>query len=276
MVEGEEGLSARECIEALALFLEGKERARELLRRLEDELRKLQESGGELNRRNRDLEEFARLVVHDIKSGLSAIEGFCRLAQEACRQDNQEMVLECVAQALTACHRLEDLVENLYRAGKAGFEGDESVEVDLDLVAREVYGDLLAAHGKSVELEVSDLPRVWCEPFKIRLVMGNLLGNAFRFRDEGKERCWVRVSATQEGGWVIVRVENNGIGFPKEHAGSLFKPFFRLHEERSGYGLGLLSVRRAVESWGGRVWAEGRPGQGSTFYFTVPTRERTS
>lgn len=215
----------RECLKDLALLLEGEERARGLLRRVEEELDRLLELEDELRKRNRDLEEFTRLVVHDIKGGLAAVEGFSKLAREACEQRNLEMALECLSQAMQACRRLEDLVDQLYRAGRAGFEEREPLEVDLNVVVREVCEELVAAYGQRVELEVSDLPRVWCEPFKIRLVMGNLLGNAFRFRDENKERCWVRVRASHEGDWVLVSVEDNGIGFPEEHAESLFRPF---------------------------------------------------
>lgn len=257
-------------LDFLSARLEGDEEAAGALKALEGELSRLAELEDVLSRKNRDLEDFARLVVHDIKGGLAAVEGFSKLALDACRNGDREMTEECISHALQAARRLDDLVENLYRAGRAGFRETAPEEVDLGLITQDIYRELVAAHGQAMELVLTELPRVRCEPFKIRLVMGNLLNNAFRFRDGGKERCWVRVSASEEGGWVTVRVEDNGVGFPEEKAESLFRPFFRLDEERGGYGLGLLSVRRAVESWGGRVWAEGRPGVGSTFYFTVP------
>lgn len=269
-MDEEKSQQAPVYLEILASRLEGDGDALAALRLLEGELARLWELEDHLGRRNRDLEDFTRLVVHDIKGGLAAVEGFCKLALSACLQGEREMVEECVSQALQAARRLDELVDCLYQAGKAGFAELHPEEVDLDRVTKEVYGELTAGYGKVVELETSRLPRVRCEPFKLRLIMGNLLGNAFRFRDERKGRCWVRVSASGEGGWITVRVEDNGIGFPEEKAEALFRPFFRLDEERGGYGLGLLSVKRAVESWGGRVWAVGKPGEGSVFSFTVP------
>ena len=102
-----------------------------------------------------------------------------------------------------------------------------------------------------------------------RQVFANLLANGLKFSGRAQQPR-VDVGATRTADGTVFHVRDNGVGFPPARAGELFIPFHRLHADRfEGHGIGLTIVRRIVERHGGRVWAEGRPGQGATFYFTL-------
>jgi signal transduction histidine kinase len=117
---------------------------------------------------------------------------------------------------------------------------------------------------------VAPLPVVQADPVLVRQVYANLIGNAVKFA-RGAAAPHIEVGAQAGGdGAPVLFVRDNGVGFDTEQAQRLFQPFQRLHGSRfPGHGVGLSIVRRVVERHGGRIWAESRPGQGATFYFTL-------
>ena len=123
---------------------------------------------------------------------------------------------------------------------------------------------------REVEVHVGALPRCWADPALFQQVFSNLLGNAFKFtRSRGAAR--IEVGCALVNGESVYVVRDNGIGFDQEHVDRVFNVFERLHEtdEYEGTGIGLSIVKRIVERHGGRVWAEGKVGEGAAFYFTI-------
>jgi light-regulated signal transduction histidine kinase (bacteriophytochrome) len=122
-----------------------------------------------------------------------------------------------------------------------------------------------------VRWEIGDLPEVTGDRTLLRLVLQNLLENALNFTMRQPEAV-IRICHSEQGGEHVFSVEDNGIGFDPSQAHRLFQLFQRLHaqEDTSGSGIGLANVARIVKRHGGRVWAEGRLGEGATFYFTLP------
>ncbi len=117
------------------------------------------------------------------------------------------------------------------------------------------------------------IPAVLLDPARLKQVLSNLVGNAPKFLGDNPSPR-VEVGGEREGGLVTVFVRDNGIGIPDLEQEAVFQPFMRLEAECSpGLGIGLSTVKRAVEAWGGEVWAESAPGEGSTFYFTAPAAE---
>jgi signal transduction histidine kinase len=158
---------------------------------------------------------------------------------------------------------------SLARVGDAPFE---SVAVALNpLVAGVVEQLALARPGQAMpRIDVAPLPTVQADPELLKPVFANLIGNAIKFTSAGEAGC-VEVGAEATAAGVTVFVRDNGIGFDDEAAARLFTPFVRLNPQSSdGHGIGLSIVRRAVERHGGRVWAEGRPGAGAVFRFSLP------
>ena len=165
------------------------------------------------------------------------------------------------------------LMAALLSLAKVGDVALERQVVDLSQLVQQVVAQLtLEQNGKPLpQIEVAaGMPSVSADPELLKPVFANLIGNAIKFtRDAAAGR--VEIGADQAAGVVTVHIHDNGVGFDDDAAKRLFAPFVRLHEGRfDGHGVGLSIVQRAVERHGGRVWAEGRPGQGATFHFSLP------
>ena len=145
-------------------------------------------------------------------------------------------------------------------------------DVDLNVVVREACQDLyLESTGAQVEVRVATLPTVRGDPILLRQVMVNLLGNAVKYSAPNPTPI-VTISACEQSGEVVVTVADNGVGFEPQHADKLFGMFSRLHraDEFAGNGVGLAMVNKVVQRHGGRVWAEGTPGEGAAFHVVLP------
>jgi light-regulated signal transduction histidine kinase (bacteriophytochrome) len=143
--------------------------------------------------------------------------------------------------------------------------------VDFAAMLAEVVAD--SAPGERVRLDIGPLPVVSCDPSTMRQVWANLVSNALKYsarRDDPR----VIIRARPAGDEFVFDVQDNGAGFDPAYAERLFGVFQRLHSSREfeGNGVGLAIVRRIVERHGGRVWAEGSPGAGATFHFSLPAR----
>ncbi len=144
--------------------------------------------------------------------------------------------------------------------------------VDLNRLVRSVIESFaLDLADRSVDWQISDLPRVVCDASMIRLVLENLISNAIKFtKPRGEAR--IEVGFNEGPKEVSVYVRDNGVGFDPSYGDKLFGVFQRLHSEHDfeGTGIGLANVQRIVQRHGGRVWAEGQPDHGATFFFTLP------
>jgi signal transduction histidine kinase len=165
-----------------------------------------------------------------------------------------------------AALRMSNLIDDLLQYARLGDREVRRERTNLSDLAKQVAGDVLRDYPE-VELELTVTPglEAECDPRLIGLAIHNLLDNACKYRKPGP-RVEVEFGRVGEAFYV----EDHGIGFDMAYVGKLFQPFERLHrEEYAGTGIGLANVRRAVERHGGRAWAEGVPGQGATFFFTL-------
>jgi light-regulated signal transduction histidine kinase (bacteriophytochrome) len=131
------------------------------------------------------------------------------------------------------------------------------------------------ANGRDVRWLVGPLPRVTGDPAMLRVVFDNLLSNALKYTRPRQQATIEIGGRTGDGGEAVIYVRDNGVGFDMRYHDKLFGVFQRLHrsDEFEGTGIGLATVRRIVSRHGGRTWAEGRPGDGATFYIALPTLE---
>jgi signal transduction histidine kinase len=246
------------------------ERARdEVLRDLE---RRVAERTAELAVANRHLRAFSYSVSHDLRAPLRAILGF----GAALAEDSAQLQAEGrknLDRVLAAGRHMERLIEGMLSLGSAVETDMRRMPVDLTTIAKEVVRELReASPSRSVELVVADGMRVVGDPVLLRAVMTNLLGNAWKFTSR-RDRARIEIGReAEEDGGPIFFVRDNGAGFDMRHASNLFGAFQRLHqqEEFPGTGVGLATVDRIISRHGGRVWAESRPGEGATFFFTLP------
>ena len=260
--------------ERTAQALAARERAEAELRAVNESLeQRVAQRTGHLEETIAGLESFNRSVSHDLRGPLGGISGVARIARdklgEGLLDEADAMMAVIVRQADESVAMVAALLE-LARAGNAQ---PQRAHVDATALAGEVVATLQAA-GKtaSADVVVQPLPAADADRELLRQVFANLVGNACKFAGTGSAaRVEVGAEATPQGLAYFVR--DNGIGFAAADAARLFRPFERLHGQRyEGFGVGLSIVQRIVDHHGGRVWAEGMPGRGATFWFTLGRR----
>ena len=247
--------------------------ALDALRRLNASLEdRVRDRTRDLAAANRDLESFNAMVAHDLRGPVRAFEHLGRIALEDHGDRLGPEGRELLESMQASSRRMMDLVEALLALSRAS-RGDLRLErVDLTALARETWEEVARREpSRRVELSVQEGLVALADPRLARVVLENLLGNAFKFtRRVERARVEVGQTAREDGGAFFVR--DNGAGFDAAGADRLFGTFQRLHDasEFEGTGIGLATVRRIVDRHGGRAWAEGAPSRGATFYFVLP------
>ena len=227
----------------------------------------------ELARSNAELEKFSYSVSHDLRAPLRAIDGFARALHEdygpALNADGQRLIGVIRDNA----QRMGQLIDALLNFSRAGRQQLVTTTVDLTALAQSVVDELRrTAGGVAVEVSLQPLPPITGDATLLRQVVVNLIGNAFKF-SRHRTHPRVDIAAHREGDTVIYYVRDNGAGFDMRYKDKLFGVFQRLHhvEEFEGTGVGLALAQRIIDRHGGRIWAEAKPNEGATFYFTLPS-----
>jgi signal transduction histidine kinase len=241
-------------------------------KRVEEEIRG---KNDELMKANRELEEFAYVASHDLQEPLRMVNIYSHLLVKRFGSGEPEAAehAEFVRQGVA---RMETLIKDLLTYSRA-VQREEWPAGTADLAAalHDAQAVLRARIEESQAVITADsLPSVRGDTKQLAHVFQNLLSNALKYRSS--ERVpQVRISAQREGRQWTIAVRDNGIGFEQKHAERIFGLFKRLHaDEYPGTGLGLAICQRIVERYGGRMWAEGRPGDGATFFFALPSEEK--
>jgi signal transduction histidine kinase len=271
-------------VRSLVLSLEQRvrerERAEEEVRRLNAELEeRVKARTQELENANHELEAFSYSVSHDLRTPLRHISSFLYLLEQARLGETREDLdedsrthLKLIGQAVKRMGSLIDALLDFSRLGRTELRRNR---VPLDLVLTEARNELEAeAHGREIQWQLSPLPAVQGDRTLLRQVFVNLLSNAIKFT-RSRPGAIVEVRSAPELAQpheAVVMVRDNGVGFDMAYADKLFGVFKRLHkaEEFDGTGIGLANVHRIVRRHGGRIWAEGLPDAGATFYVALP------
>jgi light-regulated signal transduction histidine kinase (bacteriophytochrome) len=223
-----------------------------------------------------ELEAFNYSVSHDLRSPLGAILNFTAILEEDHGEALGSEGGALLARIRRSAVRATSLLEDLLRLSRAGRDAACFERVDMEALARETFAQVCAARADiDVELVVEPLPEAIGDRSLLGEVFANLFGNALKYsRDVEKRR--VAVTGRREADQNVYEVSDNGIGFEMRFAEKLFGLFERLHsvDEIEGTGVGLAIVARIVKRHGGRVWAEGHPGRGARFAFSIPVQER--
>jgi signal transduction histidine kinase len=233
--------------------------------------RRVRERTAELEAANRDLEAFGYSVAHDLRAPLTVLRGWADLLATDAEAAPAIRVASSAAEA--AADRMEDVIDGLLALSRAGHAPVAWEPVDLSLLARAVVEDLQRRDpARRVEVEIADGLGAMGDAPLLRIALENLIGNAWKFSSATAEPR-IRFGRDAEG---VYFVADNGAGFDPEAASRLFLPFQRLHPaaEFDGSGIGLATVERIVRRHGGRIWADGAPGRGATFHFTLPAPAR--
>lgn len=219
-----------------------------------------------------DLESFNRMVSHDLRGPLGGVQGIASLCLQKLEAGELDRVRHYLQLIQGESDRLVRLVGQLLTLAKVTHVALDCRETALNDVLDRALAVLQLTYGsdKVACVKASALPAAKIDPLLLEQVFVNLVGNAMKFAGQ-RAKPEVRVRSDGANSQIVVEVRDNGPGFEPEQAQMLFQPFKRLHgREVEGHGIGLSIVRRIIERHGGTVWAEGRPGEGASFYFSLP------
>jgi len=228
-----------------------------------------------IERLTADKDAFARTAAHDLREPLRMVTAFCGLLAKDYGDGLDARGQDYLARVVAATARMRGLIDDLLDVRGPGdngangswFEADEALDGAL-----EALGAVITESGGRIER--TPLPRLWGHPTRFSRLLQNLIGNALKYVTPGAAPH-VRVAAAREGGFWRLSIADNGIGVEPRHQKRIFEPFQRLHaaSRYPGTGLGLAICREIVTGFGGRLRVISKPGEGSTFSFTVKIRD---
>ena len=261
---------------ALSVDITERRHAEDEVRRLNADLeRRVQRRTAELEQANREMESFAYSVAHDLRAPLRAVDGFTAIIAAENADALDETNRDYMRRVRLAVVRMGRLIDDLLRLSSLSRAEMRMSEVDMSAIAGELVADLSRSEPqRQVAFTIAPDMLAHGDGDLLRVVLGNLLDNAWKFTRE-TPAARIEVGALPHHGERAYFVRDNGAGFDPAYVGKLFKPFERLHDEArfEGTGIGLASVARIVSRHHGEVWAEGREGAGAAFFFTLGAPE---
>jgi light-regulated signal transduction histidine kinase (bacteriophytochrome) len=256
-----------EALEGLVLDVSERKRAEEALAQSLDELQ----------RSNRELEEFAYVASHDLQEPLRAVGGCVQVLQRRYKDQLDDRAEELIRHAVEGSGRMQNLINDLLQYSRVGTRGKPLEPTNTNRVLDDVMRSIRPVIEESgAEIHRDELPQVMADSSQLGQVFQNLITNALKFRGEGTPEITIGAQHhTGEEGhapeWVF-HVRDNGIGIAPEYSERIFVMFQRLHTraEYPGTGIGLAICKKIIERHGGRIWLESEVGQGTTFFFSLP------
>lgn len=235
------------------------------------------ERTAELVRVNAELDAFARTIAHDLKSPLVSVVGFTQLLQKRYATVLDEDGAKLTGRIERAAKQMASLVNNLLSLSRVSATVLTLVDVDLVPIAQDIIEDFRHQEpGRKLRFDAPASLHVWADAGLMRPLLTNLLGNAWKFTGQ-REDAHVQLLLEAAGPEVIVRIQDNGVGFDAGNGELLFQPFQRFHtlSEFSGTGIGLTTCQRIVARHHRRIWVESVPGEGTSVFLTfAPVAEK--
>jgi len=271
-------LDSQREVGGIVIFSEeitARKEAEEKIRRLNDELEeRVKERTAELEATNKELESFCYSVSHDLRAPLRGLSGFASILQEDYGETLDEAAKGYLNRIQSCAVSMGQLIDSLLNLSRVSRTQICRETVNLSELAGKITKALSHyEQERNVTSFVQEGITANCDPNLIRIVLTNLLGNAWKYtKNEAHPR--IEFGARHLDGEPVYFVRDNGAGFDLTHASQLFKPFHRLHGigDFEGNGIGLATVERIISRHGGRVWAEAEVGRGAAFYFTLSQR----
>lgn len=224
---------------------------------------------------NKELEAFSYSVSHDLRAPLRAVHGFTKMLIEdydKILDDEGRRICSVITSSAT---QMSELIDDLLSFSRIGRSSLNPSMLNMEDMAESVAKELTNLdHRRDTNFSIGDLHTVHGDSNLIKHVWNNLISNAMKY--SSKEAApEIKISSRREGDYLIYVIKDNGVGFDMKYANKLFGVFQRLHSESEfeGNGVGLAIVQRIISRHGGKIWAEGEPGKGATFSFSLPDKE---
>ncbi len=235
--------------------------------------KRVEERTTELKRSNHDLEQFAYIASHDLQEPLRTLSTYTQLLAHHYEGTLDVEVDEFIHFIVDNSSRMQELIKDLLNYSRVGQKDEEATEISSEALWEQtvyLFEESIAESGAIITHD--PLPMVFANATLLGQVLQNLLSNALKFR--GQEPPRIHISAERKDENWLFAVRDNGIGIDPRFSERIFAIFQRLHPRTtySGTGIGLAICKKVIEHYGGKIWMESTPGQGATFYFTIPTR----
>jgi light-regulated signal transduction histidine kinase (bacteriophytochrome) len=230
----------------------------------------------ELERSNSELEQFAYIASHDLQEPLRMVASYTELLGQRYEGALDERADKYIHYAVDGARRMQRLVDDLLQYSRVGTQGKVLKPTDTDRIIDDILEGMREALATArARVSRDELPVVLADGVQLGQVFQNLMGNAVKFRSVASPE--IRVGCRELAFEWEFSVADNGIGIEPEQSDRVFQMFQRLHArgEYEGSGIGLAIVKKIVDRHGGRVWFESAPGEGTTFFFTLP-KEKSS
>lgn len=236
----------------------------------------LEDTVEQLTLSNIELQDFAHVVAHDLKSPVRAIGTLANWLAADSNGKSSKATQENLDLLLSRAEHMNKMIDGILQySGLGRNENIIKKQVDLNKLVSRVIQDICPDNNISIEVE-SDLPSIECEEIRLSQIFQNLLNNAIKYIDKPKGQ--IKIGCIDDHDYWRFFVVDNGSGIEEKFLDKIFDLFETLHsiDDQEGVGLGLCLVKKIIEINGGQIWAESKLGNGSTFFFTLPKKERIS
>jgi len=240
------------------------------LKEIEKKLRRTQE---DLERSNQDLQQFAYAISHDLQEPLRMITSFLNLLEKRSREKLDENDLEYIAFAVDGADRMREMINGILRFSRVTTRGDEFQSFSSQDACRNAVENLkILIEESGAQVQMEELPELVGDELQITQVFQNLISNGIKFNQSASPKVTIRAQEGQRER--VFAVEDNGIGIRPEAKERIFTIYQRLHtqDEFPGAGVGLTICKRIIQRHYGTIWVESKPGEGSTFFFSIPKK----
>jgi signal transduction histidine kinase len=230
----------------------------------------------ELARSNADLEQFAYVASHDLQEPLRMVASYLQLLEKRYWDKLDSDANDFIGFAVDGARRMQVLIADLLAYSRIGTRGQSFRPVNCEQALEKAMINLhIAIQESGAQITHTPLTTVWGDAMQLTQLFQNLIGNAIKFRRDRPPEIYIRAEP-EEDAWRF-SVRDNGIGIEPQHFERIFMVFQRLHSRSAypGTGIGLAICKKIVERHGGAIWVESEPGQGATFYFTIPKKGGT-